>query len=99
MKPARIRTNFPYLLPDAGKLCERLPNEHQLTIYEKSGPDPRLAAADIAFGSPDPQQVIGLDNLKWVQLTAAGYTPYDRDDLRAAIKARGAAITNCSSVF
>ena len=99
MKPLRIWTNFQYLLPDAAELRQRLPKSHQLTICEKSGPDPRLADADIAFGSPDPPQVIGLGNLKWIQLTAAGYTPYDRDDLRAALKARGGALTNCSSVF
>src|SRR5579862_8331225 len=46
-----------------------------------------LARADIAFGQPDPGQVIALANLKWVHLTSAGYTRYDREDVRAAIKA------------
>jgi len=63
------------------------------------GPDPLLASADVAFGQPDPQQLITLPNLQWVQLTSAGYTRYDRDDLRAAFKARGARLTNASSVF
>jgi phosphoglycerate dehydrogenase-like enzyme len=63
------------------------------------GADPLLESADVAFGQPDPQQVIALPNLKWVQLTTAGYTRYDRDDLRAAFKGRGAVMTNSSAVF
>ncbi len=63
------------------------------------GSDPTLEKADIAFGQPDPQQVMTLPNLKWVQLTSAGYTRYDRDDLRAAFKRRGAVMTNSSEVF
>ncbi|HEX8914578.1 MAG TPA: D-2-hydroxyacid dehydrogenase, partial [Humisphaera sp.] len=63
------------------------------------GADPLLAQADVAFGQPDPQQVIALPNLKWVHLTTAGYTRYDRDDLRAALKARGGALTTSSWVY
>jgi len=61
--------------------------------------DPDLAEADIAFGQPDPEQVIALPNLRWVQLTSAGYTRYDRPDLFAAVKARAAVLTNSSSVY
>jgi phosphoglycerate dehydrogenase-like enzyme len=61
--------------------------------------DPLLAAADVAFGQPDPQQVIDLPNIKWVHLTTAGYTRYDRDDLRAALAARGGRLTTSSAVY
>lgn len=61
--------------------------------------DPGLTAADVAFGQPHPQQVIALPRLRLVHLTSAGYTPYDRDDLRAALRARGAALTKSSLVF
>ena len=64
-----------------------------------SAPDPELEKADVAFGQPDPGQVIALPRLRWVHLTSAGYTRYDRDDLRAALKARGAALTNSSTVY
>src|SRR5579862_4238221 len=64
-----------------------------------TGPDPLLAEADLAFGQPDPQQVIDLPDLKWVHLTSAGYTRYDRDDLRNELRARGASLTNSSSVY
>src|SRR6266496_2452559 len=56
--------------------------------------DPMLKQADVAFGQPDVQQIMSLPRLKWIQLTTAGYTRYDRDDLRAALRARGAILTN-----
>jgi phosphoglycerate dehydrogenase-like enzyme len=63
------------------------------------GPDPSLAQADIAFGQPDPKQMIELANLRWIHLSSAGYTRYDRPDVRKAITDRGAIMTNSSSVF
>jgi hypothetical protein len=64
-----------------------------------AGPDPTLMTANIAFGQPNPQQVIESPHLRWVHLTSAGYTRYDRDDVRAAFKARDAVMTNSSEVF
>lgn len=55
--------------------------------------------ADIAFGQPDPAQAIASENLQWVHLTSAGYTRYDNDEVRAAFQARGAQMTNSSSVY
>lgn len=63
------------------------------------GEDVDLADADVAFGQPDPQQIMHLPELKWVHLTSAGYTRYDRNDLREALAARGAVLTNSSSVY
>jgi phosphoglycerate dehydrogenase-like enzyme len=62
-------------------------------------PDAQLEQADIALGQPDPDQVIRAPRLKWVQLDSAGYTRYDRDDVRAALRARGGILTNASSVY
>jgi phosphoglycerate dehydrogenase-like enzyme len=64
-----------------------------------SAPDPELERADVAFGQPDPAQVMRLPRLRWVHLTSAGYTRYDRDDLRTALRGRGAALTNSSAVY
>jgi phosphoglycerate dehydrogenase-like enzyme len=63
------------------------------------GADPDLAEADIAFGQPDVEQVMSLPKLKWSHLSSAGYTRYDRADVRAALEKRGAALTNSSSVY
>jgi phosphoglycerate dehydrogenase-like enzyme len=61
--------------------------------------DPALAEADVAFGQPVPEQIMSLPRLRWVHLTTAGYTRYDRDDLRAAMTGRGAQMTNSSGVY
>jgi phosphoglycerate dehydrogenase-like enzyme len=61
--------------------------------------DPRCRDADIAFGQPDPADVVSSMRLAWIQLTSAGYTRYDRADVRASLKARGAHMTNSSSVY
>ncbi|HVR64133.1 MAG TPA: D-2-hydroxyacid dehydrogenase [Polyangia bacterium] len=58
-----------------------------------------LAEADVALGQPDVAGVVASPRLRWTQLTSAGYTNYDRDDLRAAFTARGAALTKSSLVF
>jgi len=79
---------------------------HRLIIDEQrsgnlsaGGASSQLVEADVAFGQPDPQQIMDLPNLKWVHITSAGYTRYDRADLRNAFRQRGAHFTNSSSVF
>jgi phosphoglycerate dehydrogenase-like enzyme len=62
-------------------------------------PDAALAEADVAYGQPAPAQLLSLPKLRWLQLSSAGYTPYDRDDVRAAFAARGAALTKSSLVY
>jgi phosphoglycerate dehydrogenase-like enzyme len=42
---------------------------------------------------------MSLQKLRWVHLTSAGYARYDRDDLRAALRARGTVLTNSSMVY
>jgi phosphoglycerate dehydrogenase-like enzyme len=64
-----------------------------------SPPDSSLEEATIAFGQPDAEQLLQLTNIRWVHLTSAGYTKYDRDDLRAVFRERGAILTNSSSVY
>jgi phosphoglycerate dehydrogenase-like enzyme len=61
--------------------------------------DPALAEADIAYGQPVVEDAMRLPRLRWVALSTAGYTRYDRDDFRAALRARGAVATNASQVF
>jgi phosphoglycerate dehydrogenase-like enzyme len=80
---------------------------HRLIVSPKATPmvlaagadDPALAEADVAFGQPDVAQVMACPRLKFVELSSAGYTRYDRDDFRAAMKARGVPVTNASQVF
>ncbi len=62
-------------------------------------PDALLREADIAFGQPDVSQLFDLPRLRWVHLTTAGYTAYDRDDLREHFRQRSILMTNSSSVY
>ena len=61
--------------------------------------DPELAQADIAFGQPDVEDCLRYRNLRWIELSSAGYTRYDREDLKEALRARGTILTNASTVF
>ena len=57
--------------------------------------------ADILVGQPDADFLLSAPaaSVRWVEITSAGYTRYDRDDLREALRGRGAILTNTSRVF
>jgi phosphoglycerate dehydrogenase-like enzyme len=103
--PFNIWTNTP--MPDpvlarfrAGIEPNYLLKSGQVTgILNSAGRDPALADADIAYGQPDPDQLLILNRLKWVHLSTAGYTRYDRADLREFATRKKIVITNSSSVF
>jgi phosphoglycerate dehydrogenase-like enzyme len=61
--------------------------------------DPLLAQADVAFGQPDPKQILELSKLRWIHLTSAGYTRYDNQTVQDGLKQRGAILTNSSMVY
>jgi phosphoglycerate dehydrogenase-like enzyme len=58
-----------------------------------------LDQADIAVGQPPADACMRFDRLRWVEVTSAGYTRYDTPEFRERLKARGALMTNTSSVF
>lgn len=76
-----------------------LPFRPAKTVLAQSGPDPAIEKADIAFGQPDPAAVMAASNLRWVQVSSAGYTRYDTREFRGAAKERGLVVTNSSSVY
>jgi phosphoglycerate dehydrogenase-like enzyme len=97
-------TKFPHDVTEM-LLAQTKPNE--LVFAEQTSslnlvnapPDQRLIEADIAFGQPDANQLLQLKRLKWVHLTTAGYTAYDRSDLRESFQTRGVALTTSSGVY
>jgi phosphoglycerate dehydrogenase-like enzyme len=100
MNQRRIWTNMRSLGPDAAALRQRLFDKYQVVVATPSSLHARgLEGAEIAFGQPDPQQVMALPELRWCQLSSAGYTKYDREDLRKVLRARGAILTNSSAVY
>ena len=73
--------------------------EASASVLDAGRPDPQLGAADIAFGQPDPKQCLASKNLRWVEVTTAGYTRYDTPEFQEAFRARGAIFSNVSDVF
>lgn len=69
------------------------------TVLQGGAPDQALATAQVAFGQPNPESLFEPNQLQWVHITSAGYTRYDRDDLRAHLRERQVPLTNSSSVF
>lgn len=69
------------------------------SVLTQAQSDPALAEADIAYGQPSPDDVLRSPRLKWVAVSSAGYTRYDREDFRTSMKQRGTVVTNASSVF
>ncbi|PTY06364.1 D-2-hydroxyacid dehydrogenase [Opitutaceae bacterium EW11] len=61
--------------------------------------DPLLQQADVAFGQPEVVQAMSLPQLRWIEVTTAGYTRYDTEPFKEALRGRGAAFTNASGVF
>ena len=55
--------------------------------------------ADIAIGQPSVEDLVAAKKLKLVILSSAGYTRYDRDDLRDHFRSRGMILCNASSVY
>jgi phosphoglycerate dehydrogenase-like enzyme len=96
-----------HLPPAEAEHLRRSADPHRLVLagggptsnLQPGGPDPALATADVALGQPDPQQLIDSPIVKWVHLTSAGYTRYDTEPFRQAIRARGGTLTNSSSVY
>ena len=55
--------------------------------------------ADVAYGQPDVDDLLASRRLRLACLSSAGYTRYDRDDLRAHCRSTGLAICNASGVY
>jgi phosphoglycerate dehydrogenase-like enzyme len=84
--------------PPAQALFEEGAAKHRL-LPAGSASDAAVAEAEVAFGQPELALVLNGERLRWVHVTSAGYTRYDRDDVREALRARAAALTNSSHVY
>jgi phosphoglycerate dehydrogenase-like enzyme len=104
--PLTIWCNAKFPL-EAQALLARGAGKHRLILAQSleksnlvgSGPDEQARAADVALGQPHPDDLIASASLKWIHLTSAGYTRYDRAGIRHALVKRGAMLTNSSMVY
>lgn len=58
-----------------------------------------LQLAEIAFGSPNAQTASQCEKLLWIHLDTAGYTSFDRPNIKQSLTQRGTALTNSSAVY
>lgn len=100
----RIWTNHYFTDDELNEIRERF-SAHEFTHFapEETGNDGEsraaLIEAEIAFGTPDADTLFECPNLKWFHINLAGYTPYDRGDLRANFRLNGRIFTNSSAVY
>jgi phosphoglycerate dehydrogenase-like enzyme len=76
-----------------------VPSARETSNLVGGAADPLLSQADIAFGQPDPKQILDLPKLRWIHLTSAGYTRYDNETVRNGLKRLGTVLTNSSMVY
>jgi phosphoglycerate dehydrogenase-like enzyme len=81
-------------------------NEAAMSLLVEATKDHQLVTdgddcshADVAFGHPEPEQIIDSTCLQWVHIISAGYTPYDTDAMRVALSEHGTLLTNSSHVY
>jgi phosphoglycerate dehydrogenase-like enzyme len=75
------------------------PAKRAASVLSKSGPDPALADADIAFGQPDAAAILQASKLRWLHLSSAGYTRFDTPEFRKAAAEQKLIVTNSSVVY
>lgn len=72
--------------------------QESVLVSAESDPGLRLDA-DVAFGQPLVEDLLAAKRLRLVCLSSAGFTRYDRDDLRAHCRSTGLILTNASGVY
>lgn len=61
--------------------------------------DTDARSAHVLFGQPHPDDILACPSLRLVQISSAGYTRYDNDDFRTALRARGVPLCTASNVY
>jgi phosphoglycerate dehydrogenase-like enzyme len=105
-QPLVIWCNVPFGAAMASRrqrLVDSVSTTHTLHVVDETTP-PELSRswlerAAIAFGQPPIDGLLASNQIRWVELGSAGYEKYDRPDLRAALTARGAPLTNAGGVY
>lgn len=85
----------------AGTAGHRLitPAKPASSVLAQAEPDPAVLAADIVFGQPHLELLRSAENLKWIQISSAGFTRYDTPEFREFVNLRGIVVTNSSKVY
>ena len=79
--------------------AELVQSASKMSVVLQAKVDPTMDDAEIVLGQPPAQSVLEAKDLKWLEITSAGYTRYDTPEFRTAAKERGLIVTNSSSVY
>jgi phosphoglycerate dehydrogenase-like enzyme len=72
---------------------------HHLLHGDAGAERSALDQADVAFGQPDADLCAARPRLRWIHLSTAGYTTFDRPAIRAALVGRATPLSTSSSVY
>jgi phosphoglycerate dehydrogenase-like enzyme len=75
------------------------PQTPATSVLAAPEPDPQFAAADIAFGQPDPRAIAEAKSLKWIHVSSSGITRYDHPQFRALMAGRHVVVSNSAGVY
>jgi phosphoglycerate dehydrogenase-like enzyme len=76
-----------------------LSDKRSISVLAGGDSDATITGAEVAFGQPNPADCMANSGLRWIEVSSAGFTRYDTEPFRQAIRARGAAFTNVSQVY
>jgi phosphoglycerate dehydrogenase-like enzyme len=106
MQPLTIWTNQ-YFEPELAEQLARAAHPHRVVTSPKTSKsnlvagdrDPTTRDADVLYGQPHVMDVIESPRCKWVQLTTAGYTRFDKPETYAAMREKQIAFCNASALY
>jgi len=106
MEPLKIYSDTPFgetalnlLKSGIGPHALVFPEVMAESVLGQSVAGPAIRGVDLIFGQPDVASVLEVENLRWMHVSTAGYTRYDKPEFREAMKQRGVVVTNSSSVY
>jgi len=73
--------------------------EEYEVLFDGTGPTGIPSNVNVIFGHPEPERLLQLDQIEWVHIDSAGYTPYDTPRVKDFLLKRGIPLTNSSAVY
>lgn len=68
-------------------------------VLQVGARDASIAEADVLLGQPAVEDCTEYENVRWVEITTAGYARYDQPEFKETLRERGVIVTNTSEVF
>lgn len=106
MQPLTIWTNQ-YFEPELAKQLEQAAGPHRVVVSGRTSKsnlvagdrDPPAMEADVLYGQPHLMDVLESTRCRWVQLTTAGYTRFDKPETFATMREKQIAFCNASALY